>query len=537
MTSRFVSRVDSRHPEFQANAEYSRGLAGELQRRQNLVRFERPERDLQRLQRQGKMTVRARLEQLLDPGTPFLELSTLAAGETSYAADAPGAGQLVGIGIVCGKEVLVRADDSSVKGGAWYPLSVKKIVRALDIAIENHLPVVHMCDSAGGFLPLQDQFFADRYGAGRIFRNQSILSKMGTPQVALVLGNCTAGGAYIPALSDYSVIVRGTGAIFLAGPPLVKSATGEDVTVDELGGADMHTTVSGVADYVADNELQGIAITRQIVEQWRVRPKFGGDPTDPEPPAYDSQELYGILPADIRKQFDMREVIARVVDGSRFHEYQPGYGTSLVCGYARIWGQQVGILANNGVLFSDSALKGAHFVQLCDQNRTPLLFLQNITGFMVGREYERRGITKDGAKMIMAVAGASVPKITVNCGASYGAGTYGMNGRAFDPRFMFSWPRSKVGVMGAEQAADVLTSVKRRHLEREGETLSPEALAALRDPVLRDYDRASSAWHATSELWDDGVIDPPATREVVAIALSAALNAPIQPPHYGIFRM
>ncbi len=537
MTQRIESRIDARDPAFLANVEHNRALARELDERQQAARFRRPERDLQRLERQGKMTVRARLDQLLDAGTPFLELSTLAAGDASYAAEAPGAGQMVGIGIVSGKEVLVRADDSSVKGGAWYPLSVKKIVRALDIAIENHLPVVHMCDSAGGFLPLQDQFFADRYGAGRIFRNQSMLSKMGVPQVALVLGNCTAGGAYIPALSDYSVIVRGTGAIFLAGPPLVKAATGEDVTVEDLGGADMHTAISGVADYPADNEMHGIAIARDIVSQWRTVPKAGNPPVAPEPPAYDPADLYGILPADGRVQFDMREVIARIVDGSRFHEYQPAYGNTLVCGYARIWGQQIGILANNGVLFSDSALKGAHFIELCDRNRTPLLFLQNITGFMVGRDYERRGITKDGAKMIMAVAGASVPKITINCGASFGAGTYGMNGRAFDPRFMFSWSRSQTGVMGADQAADVLSTVKTNQLEREGRELSAETIAAIRDPVIADYKRASSAWHATSELWDDGVIDPLMTRETVAIALSAALNAPIEDPRYGVFRM
>jgi len=537
MMRRIHSRIDPRDAAFLANVEHNRALAAELDKRQHAVRNLRPERDLQRLERQGKMTVRARLEQLLDPGTPFLELSTLAAGETPYADDAPGAGQVVGIGIVSGKEVVIRADDSSVKGGAWYPMSVKKIVRALDIAIENRLPVVHMCDSAGGFLPLQAQFFADRYGAGRIFRNQSTLSKMGVPQVALVLGNCTAGGAYIPALSDYSVIVRGTGAIFLGGPPLVKAATGEDVTVDELGGADMHTSVSGVADYPADNELHGIAITREIVAQWRRQPKAGEPAIDPEPPAYDPAELYGILPADGRVQFDMREVIARLVDGSRFHEYQPGYGTTLICGYARIWGQQVGILANNGVLFSDSALKGAHFIELCDQNRTPLLFLQNITGFMVGREYERRGITKDGAKMIMAVSGASVPKISINCGASFGAGTYGMNGRAFDPRFMFSWPRSQVAVMGAEQAAGVLTTVKIKQMEREGGALTDEQIAAIREPVIAEYQRSSSAWYATSELWDDGVIDPLATRETVAIALSAALNTPIAEPRYGVFRM
>jgi 3-methylcrotonyl-CoA carboxylase beta subunit len=521
---------------FLANVEHNRAVSKEFAERQHAARFARSARDLQRLERQGKLTARARLEELLDPGTPFLELSTLAAGE-AYEGAAPGAGQLVGVGIVSGHEVLVRADDSTVKGGAWYPLSVKKIVRALEIAIECRLPVVHLCDSAGGFLPLQSQFFADRYGAGRIFRNQSILSKLEVPQVALVMGHCTAGGAYIPALSDYSVMVRGTGAIFLGGPPLVKAATGEDVTVEELGGAELHTSVSGTADYSASSELEAIAIAREIVSQWRRAQKSGNPPIEPEPPAYDPQELYGILPADGRVQFDMREVIARLVDGSRFHEYQPAYGTTLVCGYARIWGQHVGILANNGVLFSESALKGAHFIQLCDQNRTPLLFLQNVTGFMVGREYERRGITKDGAKMIMAVAGAAVPKITVNCGASYGAGTYGMNGRAFDPRFTFSWPRSQVGVMGPEQAADVLSNVKLRQLSREDRTLTPEEIAGIRDPLIAEYRRASSAWHATSELWDDGIVDPLATRDAVGIAISAALNAPIDAPGYGVFRM
>ena len=532
---RLESRINPRDPAFLANMEHNRRLAAELDERQRVARFDRPRRDLDRLAQQGKLMPRVRVEELLDPGAPFLELSTLAAGE-AYDGAAPGAGQIVGIGVVSGREVVIRADDSSVKGGAWYPLSVKKIVRALDIAIENRLPVIHMCDSAGGFLPLQSQFFADRYGAGRIFRNQSILSKMGVPQVSLVLGHCTAGGAYIPTLSDYCVIVRGTGAIFLGGPPLVRAATGEEVTVDELGGCDMHTSVSGVADYPVSCEMEGIAVTREIVSLWPA-PSKAVEAAEPEPPAYDPAELYGILPFDGRVQFDMREVLARVVDGSRFHEYQRAYGGTLICGFARIWGQQVGILANNGVLFSDSALKGAHFVQLCDQNRTPLLFMQNITGFMVGREYERGGITKHGAKMIMAVAGASVPKITVNCGASYGAGTYGMNGRAFDPRFMFSWPRSQIGVMGAEQAADVLSEVKIRQLARDGAHLTREEIAAIRDPVIEDYRRSASAWHATSELWDDGVLDPLATREALAIALSAALRTPIEPPRYGVFRM
>ena len=368
------SRIATGSPEFRTNAAYHRALSAELAERQRAAREDRPQRDRDRLARQAKLSIRERLDLLLDPGTPFLELSTLAANR-AYGGEVPGAGQLTGIGIIGGCEVMIRADDSATKGGAWYPLSVKKIVRALDIAIENRLPVMHLCDSAGGFLPLQAEFFPDRYHAGRIFRNQSILSKMGVPQVAVVLGHCTAGGAYIPALSDYSVIVRGTGAIFLGGPPLVKAATGEVVTVEDLGGADMHTSVSGVADYPAANEPHGIAIAREIMATLSTPTKTAIDTIAPEPPAYDPEELYGILPADPRRQFDMREVIARIADGSRFHEYQPNFGETLVCGFARIWGMKVGILGNNGVLLSDSALKGTHFIELCDRDRTPLLFL------------------------------------------------------------------------------------------------------------------------------------------------------------------
>jgi 3-methylcrotonyl-CoA carboxylase beta subunit len=533
---RLRSLANPRADDFKSNDGHNRKLAAELKERQHAARFKRPERDIERLRRQNKMFVRDRIEALLDPGTPFLELSTLA-GNMAYDGEVPGASQVIGIGIVAGREVMIHADDASVKGGAWYPLSVKKIVRALDIAIENRLPVVHLCDSAGGFLPLQAEFFADRYYAGRIFRNQATLSKMGVPQVAVVMGHCTAGGAYIPALSDYNVIVRGTGAIFLGGPPLVKAATGEEVSVEDLGGADMHTSVSGTGDYPAASEMHAIAIARDIVERFTRRDKTSIDWVEPEEPAYDPQELYGIIPRDPRVQFDMLEIIARVVDGSRFHEYQPRYGQSLVCGFARICGYQVGIIANNGVLFSDSSLKGAHFIQLCDKNRTPLVFLQNITGFMVGREYERRGITKDGAKLIMAVAGASVPKFTVVCNGSYGAGTYGMSGRAFDPRFMFSWPQSQVSVMGAEQAAGVLTEIKVRQLARSGQSLTKQEFADIRDPILEDYRRQSSAYYATSEIWDDGILDPVDTRNALAIALSASLNAPIADPHYGIFRM
>src|SRR6516164_4631997 len=462
---RIESKIDTSSDEFRLNWKHNRGLAETLKERHRAVRRERPARDLERLSRQNKLFVRDRIELLLDPGTPFLELSTLAAN-TEYGGDVPGAGIVSGIGIVEGREVIIHADDASVKGGAWYPLSVKKIVRTLDIAIENRLPVVHLCDSAGGFLPLQADLFADRYLAGRIFRNQSILSKLGVPQIAIVLGHCTAGGAYVPALSEYNVIVRGTGAIFLAGPPLVKAATGEDVTVDELGGCDMHTSISGTADYPASSEEEAIAIARDIVGQFKRPDKTRIEWLPPEAPYYDPAELYGVLPRDIKQGFDMREVIARLVDGSRFHEYQPNYGKTLICGYAHLWGYKIGILANNGVLFNDSALKGAHFIELCNQNRTPILFLQNITGFMVGKEYEQRGITKDGAKMIMAVSNSEVPKFTVIVNGSFGAGNYGMSGRAFDPRFLFMWPQSQISVMGAEQAANTLADVKIRQMAK-----------------------------------------------------------------------
>jgi 3-methylcrotonyl-CoA carboxylase beta subunit len=533
---RIESLLNTDSADFQANLKHNRRLATELHQMQDLARNSRPERDLQRLQRQNKMFVRERIERLLDPGTPFLELSTLAAN-MDYEGAVPGAGIVTGIGIVSGREVVIHASDASVKGGAWYPLSVKKIVRATDIAVENRLPMVHLCDSAGGFLPLQADLFADRYLGGRIFRNQSILSKMGVPQVAIVMGHCTAGGAYVPALSDYSVIVRGNGAIFLGGPPLVKAATGEEVTADDLGGCDVHTRISGTADYPASNELEAIAIARDVVAQWYRSAKADVEWQEPEDPAYDPQELYGIIPRDIKVQFDMREVIARIVDGSRFHEYQPAYGTTLLCGYAHIWGYKVGILANNGVLFGDSAQKGAHFIELCNQNRTPIVFLQNITGFMVGKDYERGGITKDGAKLIMAVAGSEVPKFTVICNGSFGAGNYGMSGRAFDPRFLFMWPQSQISVMGAEQAANVLVDIKLRQLSRTGESLSEQSVASIRNPVLQDYQRQSSALFSTSQIWDDGILDPVDTRNSLGIALSAALNTPIKPPSYGVFRM
>jgi len=532
---RIRSHIDTKGKTFKAYADHNAQVLAEFHQKQKASRFDRPERDLDRLAKQNKLFVRERLNLLLDPGTPFLELSSLAANQ-AYDGEVPGAAMVNGIGIVSGREVLVMASDSSVKGGALYPLSVTKSVRALDIAIENRLPVVHLTDSAGAFLPLQAEIFPDKYDGGRVFRNQAILSKMGVPQVAVVLGHGTAGGAYIPALSDYAVIVRGTGGIFLGGPPLVKAATGEDVTADELGGCDVHTQISGTADYPAENEAEGIAKARELVALLPKAEKTVIDWEEPEDPFYDAEELYGIIPDDIKKQFDMREVIARIVDGSRFHEYQPAYGTTLVCGYARIWGYKVGILGNNGVLFNDSAKKAAHFMQLCDRDKVPLVFLQNITGFMIGKDYEREGITKDGAKMIMVQAGVDVPKFTVLVNGSFGAGNYGMAGRAWDPRFLFTWPNSQISVMGAEQAAKTLTMLKVAQLAKQGKQLSQEEIAAIQTPIFEEYSRQSSAYFATSELWDDGIIDPVDTRNALGISISASLNAPIERQPGGIMR-
>jgi len=533
---RIESRIDTNSAQFRAYRAHNVELLSRFHETQRRARHERPQRDLERLTRQQKLLPRERIALLLDPGTPFLEFSPLAAN-MAYEGEAPGAGCITGIGIVSGREVVLHAGDSTVKGGAWYPLSVKKIVRALDIAIENRLPVIHLCDSAGGFLPLQSQLFGDRYMAGRIFRNQSILSKLGCKQLALVFGHCTAGGAYIPALSEYSVIVEGTGAVFLGGPPLVKAATGEEVTVEELGGATMHTSVSGTCDYRARNEREAIAIGREIVAEWSRPAKWDAAREEPEEPYYDPAELYGIVPDHIKKQFDMHEVIARLVDGSRFHAYQPGYGETLVCGFAHLWGYRVGILANNGVLFNDSSLKGAHFMELCNQNRTPLLFLQNITGYMIGREYEQRGITKDGAKMIMVQACSAVPKFTVMCNGSFGAGNYGMCGRAFDARFTFSWPNSQISVMGAEQATGTLVTIKLAQLAREGREPEAGEIAAIRQRIQDDFVAQSSADYATSEIWDDGMIDPVATRNALGIAISASLNEPLGETGYGVLRL
>ena len=532
---RIESSLNTNSEDFRRNYRHNKRQAAEFRRKQEATRFERPQRDRDRLARQGKMMAHERVERLRDPGTPFLELSSLAAN-MAYGGDSPSASCIVGIGIVSGREVIIRAEDASIKGGAWYPLSVKKIVRCLDIALENRLPVVHLCDSAGGFLPLQSALFPDKHMAGRMFRNQCLLSELKIKQLSLVFGHCTAGGAYIPALSDYSVIVRGTGAVFLGGPPLVKAATGEEATVDEIGGCDLHTQISGTVDYPARSENEAIAIGREIVAQWDQPAKWPVQQDPVEAPYYDPDELYGIIPDDIKRAFDMREVIARIVDGSRFHEYQPAYGTTLICGYANIWGYKVGILANNGVLFNDSTLKGAHFMELCNQNDTPLVFLQNITGYMIGRDYEAQGITKDGAKMIMAQTCSHVPKFTIMCHGSFGAGNYGMCGRAYDGRFLFTWPNHQIGVMGGEQAARTLADVKVRQLERTGQTVDQTIVDRVYNETLEAYQHQVSAYYSTSELWDDGIIDPVDTRNTLGIAISASLNAPFGKPGYGVFR-
>jgi 3-methylcrotonyl-CoA carboxylase beta subunit len=529
------SAVRTSSAEFRRRYAHNKALAAQLKARQEEARHLRPARDLERLASHGKLLPRQRLQRLLDPGTPFLELSTLAAN-MSYGGESPGASCITGIGIVSGREVMLHADDPTVKGGAWYPLTIKKIVRALDIAIENRLPVVHLCDSAGGQLQLQSELFPDRYMAGRIFRNQSVLSKMGVKQLAVVFGHCTAGGAYVPALSDYNVIVRGTGAVFLGGPPLVKAATGEIVSADDLGGCDLHTRISGTCDYPAADEDEAIAIGREIVAQWERQQKWRTPEQSSEAPLLDADELYGVIPDDIKHTFDMREVIGRIADGSRFHEYKPAYGTTLVCGFAHLWGYRIGVLANNGILFNDSAIKGAHFIELCNQNNTPLLFLQNITGYMVGREYEAAGITKDGAKMIMAQTCSHVPKLTVMCHGSFGAGNYGMCGRAFDGRLLFSWPNHQIAVMGGEQAAATLVEVKLRQLQRTGTGADPATITQLREATLRAYEEQTSAYYSTSELWDDGILDPVDTRNALGMALSAALNAPAGVPGNGVFR-
>ncbi len=484
----------------------------------------------------GKLPVRERIDGLLDSGSPFLELSALAAWDM-YDNEAPAAGVVTGIGRVSGREVLIVANDATVKGGTYYPITVKKHVRAQQIAIENRLPCVYLVDSGGAFLPLQGEVFPDKDHFGRIFFNQARMSAERIAQIAVVMGSCTAGGAYVPAMSDETIIVKGTGTIFLGGPPLVKAATGEEVSAEELGGADVHTRLSGVADYFAEDDAHALHLARTIVSTLNTSKRLPADVTTPEEPAYDPAEIYGVVNWDVRRPYDVREVVARLVDGSRFDEFKERYAPTVVTGFARLHGFLVGIVANNGVLFSESALKATHFIELCNMRSVPLIFLQNITGFIVGRQYERGGIAKDGAKMVHAVANSVVPKFTVIIGGSFGAGNYGMCGRAFEPRLLWMWPNGRISVMGGEQAAGVLATVKRDQLAREGKTFAPEDERGIRDPILAKYEYEGSPYYSTARLWDDGILDPAQTRQALALGLSAAFNAPIPPARFGVFRM
>jgi acetyl-CoA carboxylase carboxyltransferase component len=533
---RISSKIRTDSPEFKTNRDKMTAAVAQLRERRAQAREGGGPRYLQRHREQGKLPVRERIELLLDDRSPFLELSPLAAWEM-YDNDAPGAGLVTGIGRVMGREVLVVANDATVKGGTYYPITVKKHLRAQQVALDNRLPCIYLVDSGGAFLPLQAEVFPDKEHFGRIFFNQARMSAESIAQIAVVMGSCTAGGAYVPAMSDETIIVKNTGTIFLGGPPLVKAATGEDVTAEELGGADVHTRLSGVADYLAEDDAHALRLARTIVSTLNTRKTLPSDVTEPEEPAHDPQELYGVVSADVRKPYDVREVIARLVDGSRFDEFKERYAPTIVTGFARLHGLLIGIVANNGVLFSESALKATHFIELCNLRGIPLVFLQNITGFMVGKQYERGGIAKDGAKMVHAVANSVVPKFTLIIGGSFGAGNYGMCGRAYEPRFLWMWPNARISVMGGEQAAGVLATVKREQLSRDNKTLSREEEAQIRQPILDKYELEGSPYYSTARLWDDGILDPAQTRNTLALALSASFNAPVPPPKFGVFRM
>ncbi len=529
--SRLSSRI-RRDAEFEENARHHRALAADLRERLARIREGGTPEARRRHVERGRLLVRERVERLLDPDTPFLELMPFAA-DGCYADAIPAGGLVTGIGTVSGHQAMVIANDVTVKGGTLYPLTIQKQLRVQQIAQENRLPCVYLVDSGGAYLPLQADIFTP---GGRIFYNEAVMSAAGIPQIAVVHGPSTAGGAYVPAMCDENIIVRNQGAIYLGGPPLVRAATGEEVTAEELGGGEVHTRVSGVSDHLAEDDAHGLALAREALAHIPAF-RLATQRSPVEPPAEDPQDLYGILPRDPRRPYDVREVIARLVDGSWFHEFKPLYGTTLVTGFARIHGLEVGLLANNGVLFSEAALKGTHFITLACQRRVPLVFLQNITGFMVGKRYEQRGITKDGAKMVHAVATAQVPKLTVMVGASHGAGNYAMCGRAYGPRFLFSWPNARISVMGGEQAAATLVSVKREQLRAQGKTLSAEDEAAIAAPVLAKYEEESSAYYASARLWDDGVIDPVDTRDLLGLALAVVLRTPIPAPKHGVFRM
>ncbi len=530
------SNVDPNDATFRTNRDRMQQLVKQLRDRVTVVRQGGGPKYVQRHREQGKLPVRERIDRLLDRGSPFLELSALAAFDM-YDNDAPAAGIVTGIGRVSGREVLIVANDATVKGGTYYPMTVKKHVRAQQIALDNRLPCVYLVDSGGAFLPLQAEVFPDRGHFGRIFFNQARMSAARIPQIAVVMGSCTAGGAYVPAMSDETIIVNGTGTIFLAGPPLVKAATGEEVTAEELGGADVHTRFSGVADYFAQDDAHALELCRTVVSTLNTAKGLPAGMVAPEDPRHDPSEMYGIVNADPRKPYDVHDVIARLVDGSRFDEFKERYGTTLVTGFARLQGFLVGIVASNGVLFSESALKATHFIELCNLRSVPLIFLQNITGFIVGRQYERAGIAKDGAKMVHAVANSVVPKFTVIIGGSFGAGNYGMCGRAYEPRLLWMWPNARISVMGGEQASGVLTSVKREQLARDGKGLTAEDEEAIRRPILDKYEHEGSPYYSTARLWDDGILDPIDTRQALALGLSVAFNAPIPEPKFGVFRM
>jgi acetyl-CoA carboxylase carboxyltransferase component len=533
---RINSRIKPQDAAFIENDRRNRQRTNELKALLAQVRRGGSERARQRHTSQGKLMVRDRIEALLDPGSPFMELSALAA-HGLYDGEAAAAGLVTGVGQIHGRQVMVIANDATVKGGSYYPMTVKKHLRAQDIARENRLPCIYLVDSGGAFLPMQDEVFPDRDHFGRIFYNQAIMSGMDLPQISCVMGLCTAGGAYVPAMSDEVVIVKEQGTIFLGGPPLVKAATGEEVTAEELGGGDVHTRISGVADHLANDDAHALRIVRDMVENLGPVHTARTPCAAPEPPHYDPDELYGAVSHDPRLPFDIREVIARVVDGSCMHEFKPRYGTTLVCGFARIHGYTVGLIANNGILFSAEALKGTHFIELCNARRIPLVFLQNVTGFMIGKQYEHGGIAKDGAKLVNAVSNSTVPKFTVVVGGSYGAGNYGMCGRAFQPRLLLMWPQAKISVMGGEQAANVMLTVKKEQLERRGETLTAAQEQEIVAPILAKYETEGHAYYSSARLWDDGVIDPVQTRDILGLGLAMSLNAPIEPVKYGIFRM
>ena len=530
------TQLNARSADFQAHALAMRGLVDDLRTQVARVAAGGGEAARAKHTARGKLLPRDRVQMLLDPGTPFLELAPLAA-MGMYNDDAPCAGLIAGVGRVSGTDCLIVCNDATVKGGTYYPMTVKKHLRAQEVARENRLPCIYLVDSGGANLPNQDEVFPDREHFGRIFYNQANMSAQGIAQIAVVMGSCTAGGAYVPAMSDETIIVKNQGTIFLGGPPLVKAATGEVVSAEDLGGGDVHTRLSGVADHLAQNDMHAIALARQIVKNLNIQKRPNIAIHAPLPPLYAAEELYGVIPTDTRKPFDVREIIARIVDGSDFDEFKARFGSTLVCGFARIEGIPVGIIANNGILFSESSLKGAHFIELCCQRKIPLVFLQNITGFMVGRKVENEGIARNGAKLVTAVATAAVPKFTVIIGGSFGAGNYGMCGRAYSPRFLWMWPNARISVMGGEQAASVLATVKRDGIELKGGQWSMEEEEAFKAPIRRQYEDQGHPYYATARLWDDGVIDPADTRRVLALGLSASLNAPIPETKFGLFRM